>query len=126
MPRRSAYVDHVLETLRVFGPVEAKSMFGGWGLYHEGLFFALIAQDALYLKCDDENVARFEAEGLEPFVYEMKGGENIVMHYRAAPVEALENPQVMAEWARLAYGAALRKATGKRRPRKAGAGPRRS
>jgi len=117
MPKASEFVQHVIETMRRFGPVEAKAMFGGWGLYHQGLFFALIAEDALYLKTDDENRADFEALGLEPFVYPMKDGQSIVMSYRPAPEEALENPDVMAAWARRGYAAALRAAT-KKRPAK--------
>jgi DNA transformation protein len=115
MPKRSEFVEHVVETMRRFGPVEPKSMFGGWGLYHQGLFFALIAEDALYIKTDDENRADFEALGLEPFVYAMKDGETLTMSYRAAPEEALENPDVMAEWARRGYAAALRAAAKKKR-----------
>jgi DNA transformation protein and related proteins len=118
MPKPSEFVDHVVETMRRFGPVEAKPMFGGWGLYHRGLFFALIAEDALYLKTDDENRAEFEAAGLEPFVYPMKDGQTIVMSYRSAPDEALESPEVMAEWARRGYSAALR-AAAKKRPGRA-------
>ena len=116
MPRRSEFVEHVVETMRRFGPVEAKSMFGGWGLYHQGLFFALIAEDALYIKTDDDNRADFEARGLAPFVYPMKDGQTIVMSYRQAPEDALENADVMAEWARRGYAAALR-AAAKKRPR---------
>jgi DNA transformation protein len=108
MAKRSEFVDHVIETMRTFGPVEAKSMFGGWGLYHRGVFFALIASDTLCFKVDDGNRKRFEAEGLEPFVFGMKDGRNLVMSYHRAPAEALESPEVMAEWARLGYAAALR------------------
>jgi DNA transformation protein len=117
MPKRSEFVEHVVETMGRFGPVDAKSMFGGWGLYHQGLFFALIAADALYLKCDDENRADFEARGLEPFVYSMRDGEKLTMSYRQAPEEALESPEAMAEWARRGYAAALRAAANKK-PRK--------
>src|SRR5688500_16493755 len=106
MPKRTEFVEHVIETMRTFGPVEARFMFGGWGLYHQGRFFALIVGDALYLKSDEGNRAEFEARGLEPFTYEMKGGESIAMHYRAAPEEALEDPAEMARWARLGYAAA--------------------
>jgi DNA transformation protein len=113
------FVTHVVETLRDFGPVEAKSMFGGWGLYHQGLFFALIAADSLYLKTDAENRAEFDARGLQPFVYEMKDGDRIVMHYLQAPEEALESPAAMVPWARSAYGAALRAAAHKPAKRKA-------
>ena len=119
MAKPSEFVAHVIETMRRFGEVQARSMFGGWGLYREGLFFALILDDALYLKADDENVAQFEARQLQPCVYETKVGERIVMHYYAAPEEALENPEAMAVWATSAYGAALRAAARKiPRPRR--------
>ena len=74
----------------------------------------LQADDSLYLKADDENRADFEALGLEPFVYAARDGSSIVMSYRQAPGDALESPQVMAEWARRGYAAALRAATRKR------------
>src|SRR5206468_2030179 len=90
MAKPSEFVAHVIETLRAFGPVDARPMFGGWGLYHQGVFFALIHADALYLKVDDENRPEFESRGLKPFVYETKVGERIAMHYHAAPEEALE------------------------------------
>jgi DNA transformation protein and related proteins len=105
---RSDFVDHVVETMREFGPVAAKPMFGGWGLYHEGLFFALIAEDTLYLKVDDDNRGEFEGAGLQPFVYVTKDGERMTMAYRQAPPDALESPAMMAAWARSGYAAALR------------------
>ena len=119
MARRSDFVDHVVETMRLFGPVEAKSMFGGWGLYHAGVFFALIAEDALYIKVDDANRADFEARKLQPFVYETRDGQKIAMSYWQAPEDALESPAVMVKWARSGYGAALRAAARKKpaRPR---------
>ncbi len=61
-----AFVEHAIDMMRAFGPVEAKSMFGGWGLYHQGLFFALIAEESLYLKVDDVNVGEFEAMASAP------------------------------------------------------------
>ena len=61
--------------------------------------------------------AEFEASGLQPFIYITKDVERIVMSYREAPDEALENPEVMASWARCGYGAALRAAAKKKPPR---------
>jgi len=113
MAKRSEFVEYVVETMRDFGPVEAKAMFGGWGLYHHGTFFALVAGDALYLKTDQENRVRFDAQGLDPFVFKSKDGMSTAMSYRRAPDEALESPAVMAEWARLGYEAALRAAAAK-------------
>ena len=114
MPKPTQFVEHVLETLAAaFGPVQARAMFGGWGMYHQGVFFALVMDDAFYVKTDAENLALFEAAGLEPVVYEVDGRDPIVMHYRGVPEEALESPAVMAEWARVGYGAALRAAAAK-------------
>lgn len=115
MSKRSEFVEHVVESLRAFGPVEARSMFGGWGLYHEGLFFALVADDVLYLKADDQNRAEFDARGLDPWVFEPKHGQRIVTQYRQAPEEGFESAEVMAKWARSGYGAALRAAAKKAR-----------
>ena len=120
MPKPSGFVLHVVETMRAFGPVEAKAMFGGWGLYHRGLIFALIADEALYLKTDDGNRAEFEALGLGPFHYSKKDPEAIAMSYRQAPEDALESPDAMVPWARSAYGAALRVAAKKRPPKPRG------
>ncbi|HEX4944998.1 MAG TPA: TfoX/Sxy family protein [Usitatibacteraceae bacterium] len=119
MTKRSEYVEYVIETMRAFGAVEAKAMFGGWGLYHQGAFFALVAGDVLYLKTDHESRPRFEAAGLEPFVFQSRDGQKTAMSYRRAPDEALENPAVMAEWARYAYEAALRAAAKKEKSRSA-------
>ena len=106
--KNDQFVAHVVETMRDFGPVTAKSMFGGWGLYHAGLFFALIADDTLYLKVDEDNLVEFESAGLGPFVYVTKDGDRMTMAYRQAPAEALESPAAMVAWARSGYGAALR------------------
>ena len=116
MPNPSGFVLHVVEMLGGFGPVEAKPMFGGWGLYHAGSFFALVYADTLYLKTDADNRAQFDALGLEPFVFQQKDGDTIVTSYCRAPAEALESPDVMAEWARRGYAAALR-AAAKKKPR---------
>lgn len=123
MPVPSEFVEHVVGILQAFGPVQARAMFGGWGLYREGLFFGLIAQDTLYFKVDEDNAAAFEARRLPPFVYESKLGDRVVMSYRQVPAEALESPEEMAAWARLGFAAALRAAS-KRPARRATAKPR--
>lgn len=118
MPKRSEFVEHVIETLRTFGPVDTRPMFGGWGIYHQDVFFALILADTMYLKTDQGNSAEFDARGLEPFTFEKKG-ELIVTHYRAVPEEALEDRAEMARWARSGYAAALRAGAAKARKSRA-------
>ncbi len=120
MARSSEFVDLVVESLRAFGAVTVRRMFGGWGLYRDGVFFALVAGDTLYFKSDDENRAEFERESPGPFTFDKKG-ETVVTHYFAVPGDAFEDPEVMKRWARLGYAAALRAARSKRpkRPRPA-------
>jgi DNA transformation protein len=106
------FVDYVLEQLSPLGGVRAKRMFGGHGVYLEGLFFALVADDTLYLKADDENRAQFEARGLSPFRYQRNGKER-TMSYYSLPESALEDSAELLSWARRAIEAALRAAARK-------------
>lgn len=103
----SEYTDHLHEVFQYFGPITIRKMFGGYGIYHDGLMFALVADDALYLKTDRENVGDFEREGLGPFEYD-KGGKVVKMSYYLAPDDVLEDPEQAATWARRSYEAALR------------------
>jgi DNA transformation protein len=115
MPARSnEFARFVVESLLELGPVSAKRMFGGHGIYLHGVMFALIAYDQLYLKVDDGNRAAYEAAGLEPFTYTDKG-KSIRMPYCEAPPEGFDDPEVLCAWAREAYAAALRTKKPKRK-----------
>ncbi|MGH6904449.1 MAG: TfoX/Sxy family protein [Geminicoccaceae bacterium] len=107
MAQGSEFVAFVLEGLQPLGGVSARRMFGGHGIYKDGVMFALIAGDQLYLKVDDGNRPAFEAQGLQPFTYAGKG-RPIRMSYHEAPSEGLDDPEILCEWARAAYAAALR------------------
>lgn len=102
------YVDYLLELLEGFPDVSAKRMFGGYGIFRDGLMFGLVADSTLYLKVDKENKPDFDARELGPFMYEGKKGKPISMSYHRAPEEVLDNPDDMIEWAESAYAAALR------------------
>lgn len=120
-----AFVDHCLELLAPLGAVRSRRMFGGWGLYLDELFVAIVFGEQLYLKADETSRARFAAAGCTPFVYR-GGGREITMGYWTAPPEALDSPPAMAPWARLALGSALaaRAAAALKRPRRGGGAPR--
>ncbi|OGA42268.1 MAG: hypothetical protein A3G24_17585 [Betaproteobacteria bacterium RIFCSPLOWO2_12_FULL_62_13] len=111
------FVEHVLELLAPLGRVAARRMFGGHGLYCDGVFFGIIADDMLYLKADGENRAEFERAGCEIFSYARQGKIARLNFYRA-PEEAMDAPHLMLPWARSALAAALRARAAK--PKKGG------
>jgi DNA transformation protein len=111
------FVTHVLDLLEPLGPVSARRMFGGYGIYLDRSMFALVADDTLYLKVDDESRGEFEAAGLDPFRYTKKG-KSYQMSYHAAPEDALEDAELLRDWARKAVDAAMRAARGERKKNK--------
>ena len=93
------------------GPCVARRMFGGYGISTDGITLALLADlgagEKLWLKADEASRPLFEAAGCERFVY-MAKGKTMSMNYYSAPDDAMESPQQMAGWARLALEAALK------------------
>jgi DNA transformation protein len=116
MRSTSDFAAYAVELLGTVGRVAARRMFGGYGLYCDGVMFALIADDVLYLKADDASRPEFERAGSEPFVYEARGRRTTMAYWRA-PDEAMESRELAAPWARTAVAAALRARSAKRKPR---------
>ena len=113
------FVEYLKEVFVHFGSIQARKMFGGYGIYHKGVMFGLVADDTLYLKADDETAKDFEEKGLEPFEYD-KGDKVVKMSYYLAPDEILDDPTEAASWARRSYEVALRSHSSARRKRKNG------
>jgi len=114
MAKRNEFVDYLLELLSPWGHVSARAMFGGHGIYRDGIIFGLVIDDAFYLKVDDVNRADFEARGLGPFMYRSARREEAVsLGYYLCPEEALESPALMREWVNGAFAVALRAAARK-------------
>lgn len=115
MPERPQILDHLVDLLASLGPVEARFMFGGWGLYLDGLMFALIAADEVYLRSDEASRGDFESRGLGPF--KPWPDKPMTMPYHALPPELLDDGDALVAWARRAHAAA-RRARGAKRGRR--------
>lgn len=89
------YREFVLDQLGRVVPVTARSMFGGVGIYSDGLFFALIAEDVLYLKVDDTNRADFQRAGSGPF---RPYDDGRAMQYYELPADLLEDAGALRGW----------------------------
>jgi DNA transformation protein len=111
---KQQFRDEVVSHLNQVAPVTARAMFGGYGLYSEGIMFALIADTTIYFKVDDENRADFEAQGMSPFTYDGKG-KPITMSYYEIPPAVWQDPPTLAAWVDQAQAAGRRAKRGKRR-----------
>ncbi|EME71999.1 competence-specific gene regulator [Paramagnetospirillum caucaseum] len=100
------FADHLCDMLSPLGPVTARAMFGGFGLYLDGLMFALIAWDCLFMKADDGNRAMFEAAGAAQF--KPWADKPMVMPYWEVPADVVEDGAELCAWGRAAFDAALR------------------
>jgi DNA transformation protein len=109
----------ILELLAPLGPVSARPMFGGVGLFLGGVMFGLIARDELFLKVSDANRIDYETAGEAPFSYETRHGLNTIRSYWRCPPDLLDDPETFRIWARkaveVAFGLARGKATGANR-----------
>jgi len=113
-----SFTVYVIDQLRGLGTVDARSMFGGKGLYWKDLIFGLIDEGRVYFRVTEATVARYRAAGSAPFEpwpgHVMKG-------YFEVPAHVLEDPDEASAWAREAWS--LPRAKGRRR---AGGSPARS
>ena len=118
MARTSEFLNHILDLLQPLGDITARGMFGGWGIYHSGKMFALVAFETLYVKVDEQTRREFGTLGLVPFTYESSGGKRTVMAYYTVPSEALDSSPLLYQWAEKGIAAAQRAAVAKKGSRK--------
>jgi DNA transformation protein len=109
--RRDDFVEHVCDLLAPLGEVRPKSMFGGYGIYVDDVFCAIVASDTLYFKVDEGNRAEYEALGASPF--KPFEGKQMVMSYYEVPAQVVDDRGAIVEWGRKALEAAGRSSTRK-------------
>lgn len=90
----------LLELLGPLGPVSARRMFGGVGLFHGGNMFGLIARDELYLKVGEANRWMYEEAGEAPFSYDTRNGTHTIGSYWRCPPELLDEAELFRAWVR--------------------------
>ena len=116
MPADTAFVDYVLELFAPHGKASARAMFGGHGLYLDGVIVGIAMDGRIYLKTDAATRPAFAAAGCAPFVYEGQKSP-IEMSYWSVPESALDSAEEMEPWVRRARDAAARKVA-KKKPAK--------
>ena len=95
-------------------------MFGGVGLFTDGMMIGLVADGVIYLKADEQTIPAFEREGLKPFSYETKTGTHTLTSYWRMPERLYDGPDELARWAAQAFETARRNAQRKSTSRRPG------
>ncbi len=98
------YADYILEQISGAGEITHRKMFGGVGIYVDGVFCAIIgSSNRFYLRVGPNNIDDFKNEAMEKFA----GGKGAGMPYYEVPEHVVEDPDVLATWAMQARDAAI-------------------
>ena len=107
--------EFIRELFTPFRPVTVRRMFGGAGIFCDGLMFALVFDGAIYLKVDDASIPDFEREGSRPFVYTRAKSPGKIgrasLSYWRLPERLYDDPEELTVWAERALAIARRKKT---------------
>ncbi len=97
--KRSDFVDYVVQDLLSgLEGIRARAMFGGWGIYKDGVIFGIIVDYQLYFKVNGSNQAKYKKHGSQPFTYESRG-KSISMSYWEVPAEVMDDREQIQLWA---------------------------
>lgn len=107
-PELEAGIATALELFAPMGHLSARKMFGGAGIYLDGLMFVLIGYGDIYLKADAVSLGAFIKEACPPFIYEAPNGKHMEMSYRRMPESALDDASEALVWGQLGFAAARR------------------
>ncbi|QKC97245.1 TfoX/Sxy family protein [Mesorhizobium sp. NZP2298] len=101
--------ERIAELFAGLGPVSIRRLFGGKGIYFDGVIVAIVLRGELLLKADEQSAPEFEAEGCKQWTYTgSRHGKLVAMPYWSIPDSAFDDPDEMTVWARRAYEAGRR------------------
>ena len=99
------YKSYIEEQFSAYGDVDFKKMFGGYGIFREGIMFAMISPgDIFRMRADENNVGDYQKEGMQQFP--SHGGKK-GMPYWDVPAYVLEDQDELKIWADKSYEAAI-------------------
>jgi DNA transformation protein len=113
MAKTNEFCEHLMDRLAPLGAPSYKFMFGGYGIYLDGLMMGIVSDDALWLRADEGNRPDYEARGIKPFQPMSKNGPMGIMPYYPVPDDVFEDQDALQEWAGKSREAAVRHAEAK-------------
>lgn len=91
-----SFAEFVLDQLRELEVVEARRMFGGFGLYRDETFFGIVHKGKLFFKVDESTVGAYRKHKMKPF---RPNAKQTLKSYYQVPVEIIEDADALREWA---------------------------
>lgn len=122
MSTTTEFIDYIFDLLRPLEPLNRRRMFGGHCIYRDGLPFAIIFDDTLYLKVDDSNREAFAAHGIHDSIRAFDKDPSMTISYYEVPADIMEDREELCDWARKAFEVALRAKSPKKGRQKTVAG----
>jgi DNA transformation protein len=99
MAVQPSYLEYVLEQLAALPGLRSNRMFGGIGLYSDGIFFGLIDDDTLFFKTNDTNIAPYRGRNMPRFM-PFPDRPEAVLGYHQVPADVIEDAETLVAWAR--------------------------
>lgn len=81
-------------------------MFGGYGIYKDGIITAIIVDNELYFKVNEINIDDYKKHGCIPFTCNANQ-KTVRMSYWKVPIDILEDNMLLEEWFTKAWQASL-------------------
>ncbi len=101
MTRQDSFKEFVLDQLAAMESVTWRAMFGGFGLYRQGVFFGILHKGRLYFKTNDQTRPAYEEYGMQPF---RPSDKQTLKNYYEVPPDILEDGDELVRWAEQAAG----------------------
>jgi DNA transformation protein len=115
MVASDGFAEFLREQLMPMGRITMRRMFGKTGVFCNGLMFAMVTGDTLYVRVDDLNKSVFREAGSTPPLNYEKRGRTIDLAFWRVPERLLDEPEELVMWARTALAAARRVAANRGR-----------
>ncbi len=101
MTRQDSFKEFVLDQLAAMESITCRAMFGGFGLYRQGVFFGILHKGRLYFKTNDHTRSAYEEYGMQPF---RPSDKQTLKNYYEVPPDILEDGDELVHWAEQAAG----------------------
>lgn len=103
----------ILDQLSLFAPIGVRRMFGADCLFKKGMMFAIIDDDILYVRADDESRPLFLEADCDRFYYWTRRAgikKQVALSYYQVPSSALDDSDTLRDWVGLGIQSAQRAA----------------